>query len=127
MNLVSRMRTWSLMRARALRLLLSAATVPLVWMWSTGMAFAANPTVNYGTSNTQLSSTVTTTLESVATTIRDVLGATALVVILVAALTNHFVHDQRSKDRAKEMIVAAIVGLLLAAFAPAIVNWIASL
>lgn len=85
------------------------------------------PQVNYGTGNTALSGSVTTAMENLAQTIRLVLGGTALVVILVAAVMNHFVHDQRAKERAKELIAAAVVGLLLAAFAPQIVNFIASL
>ena len=85
------------------------------------------PPVGYGNGNTALSGTVTTAMESLAQTIRLVLGGTALVVILVAAVMNHFVHDQRAKERAKELIAAAVVGLLLAAFAPQIVNFIASL
>lgn len=85
------------------------------------------PPVKYGTGSTALSGTVTTAMESLAQTIRLVLGGTALVVILVAAVLNHFVHDQRAKERAKELIAAAVVGLLLAAFAPQIVNFIASL
>ena len=90
--------------------------------------FAAGiPAVNYGNGNTALSTPVVTAMESVAATIRLVLGGTALVVILAAAIMNHFVHDPRAKERAKELIGAAVVGLLLAAFAPQIVNFIASL
>jgi len=88
------------------------------------------PTVSYGastTGGTAFDTNVQNGLESAATIIRDVLGATALLVILVAAVMNHFVHDPRAKERAKELIGAAVVGLLLAAFAPAIVNFIISL
>jgi len=84
-------------------------------------------TVNYGSGNTAFSGTVTAAMESIAETIRLVLGGTALVVILVAAVMNHFVHSPQAKERAKELIGAAVVGLLLAAFAPQIVNFIASL
>ena len=91
--------------------------------------FAAGgiPAVNYGAGNAGLSTPVTTAMENIAETIRMVLGGTALVVILAAAIMNHFVHDPRAKERAKELIGAAVVGLLLAAFAPAIVNFIAGL
>ena len=85
------------------------------------------PAVNYGSGNSSLSQPVTTAMENIAATIRLVLGGTALVVILAAAIMNHFVHDPRAKERAKELIGAAVVGLLLAAFAPAIVNFIAGL
>ncbi|MCY0885794.1 MAG: pilin [Firmicutes bacterium] len=85
-----------------------------------------NP-VNYSTANTALGDKVTNAMESIASTIRYLLGGTALVVILAAAIMNHFVHDPRAKERAKELIGAAVVGLLLAAFAPAIVNFIANL
>ena len=89
------------------------------------------PTVQYGTgtgtgAGGAFISTVTNAMENGAETIRMVLGGTALLVILVAAVMNHFVHDQRAKERAKELIAAAVVGLLLAAFAPSIVNFIAS-
>lgn len=86
------------------------------------------PPVGYGAgTGSGFATTVTGSMENVATTIRDLLGGTALVVILVAAVMNHFVHDPRAKERAKELIGAAVVGLLLAAFAPAIVNFIISL
>ena len=85
------------------------------------------PTVSYGTGNTTLGQTVNNSMENIAATIRYVLGGTALVVILAAAVMNHFVHDARAKERAKELIGAAVVGLLLAAFAPQIVNFIAGL
>lgn len=90
-------------------------------------AGAGIPKVQYGTSTGTLSTKVNTAMENIAETIRLVLGGTALVVILAAAVMNHFVHDQRAKDRAKELIGAAVVGLLLAAFAPQIVNFIAGL
>lgn len=92
-----------------------------------GPAFASGiPPVQYGTANAAAGN-VTTALTGIAATIRDVLGATALVALVVAALVNHFVHDQRAKDRAKEIVAAAVGGLLIAAFAPAIVNWFGSL
>lgn len=85
------------------------------------------PTVQYGTGNTTVSNQVVPAMENIARTIQLLLGGTALVVILVAAIMNHFVHDPQAKQRAKELIGAAVVGLLLAAFAPAIVNFLASL
>jgi len=84
------------------------------------------PTVSYGTAGS-LGTTVSTELENIAATIRDILGATALLALVAAALVNHFIHDPRSKDRAKEIVVAAIVGLLIAAFAPQVINWITTL
>lgn len=83
--------------------------------------------VQYGTGNQGVDKVITGAMENIAQTIRLVLGGTALVVILAAAVMNHFVHDPRAKDRAKELIGAAVVGLLLAAFAPQIVNFIAGL
>lgn len=85
------------------------------------------PPVTYGNGNTAVGNTINSSLEQIAATIRYVLGATALVVFLVAAVTNHFVHDERAKMRAKELVSAAVVGLLVAAFAPQIVNFIGSL
>lgn len=106
---------------------IAAQLVPLVLIGgSTVFAASSIPTVQYGTGNA-VATTVNTALENIAATIRDVLGGTALVAILVAAIVNHFVHDARAKDRAKEIIASAIVGLLIAAFAPQIVNWFASL
>lgn len=99
-----------------------AATLPTGHLMASGI-----PTVNYGTGDSAAANTVTTAMENVASTIRMVLGGTALVVILAAAVMNHFVHDARAKERAKELIGAAVVGLLLAAFAPQIVNFIAGL
>lgn len=95
-------------------------------------AFASSgggiPPVQYGTgTGAGLATKVTSATENMAETIRLMLGGTALVVILVAAIMNHFVHDERAKMRAKELISAAVVGLLLAAFAPSIVNFITSL
>lgn len=91
------------------------------------LAAGGIPPVQYGTGNTALTTPVVGAMQNIAQTIRLVLGGTALVVILAAAVMNHFVHDQQAKQRAKELIGAAVVGLLLAAFAPAIVNFIASL
>lgn len=85
------------------------------------------PQVQYGNGNTALGNTINSAMENIAATIRYVLGATALVVILAAAVMNHFVQDPRAKERAKELVAAAVVGLLLAAFAPQIVNFIAGL
>jgi hypothetical protein len=108
---------------RRASLMLTAALV-----WGAGaVAHAAGPApVQYGTPGAAANVAVGA-LENVAATIRDVLGATALVAFLVAALTNHFVHDQHAKERAKEIMAAAIVGLLIAVFAPSVVNWIGSL
>lgn len=119
---VRRDRQWN-WRHRVALLLTSA----VMWMVAGSAAFAAGPApVSYGTPN-GAAGTVITALEGIAGTIRDVLGATALVAFLVAAIVNHMVHDDRAKDRAKEIMASAVVGLLVAAFAPAIVNWIASL
>lgn len=91
------------------------------------MAGGGIPTVKYGNGNTALGNAVDSGLENIAATIRYILGATALVVFLAAAVMNHFVHDPRAKERAKELVGAGVLGLLIAAFAPQIVNFIASL
>ncbi len=104
-------------------------TLFVSWIVASGTSFAAGggiPAVQYGAPNAA-ATTIDTALEGVAGTVRDILGVTALLAIVGAALVNHFVHDPRSKERAKEMVAAAIVGLLLAVFAPNIVNWIAAL
>ena len=102
-----------------------AATLPHGHYLAAGSGI---PPVNYGAgADTKFSGQVSGAAENVASTIRDILGATALIAFVVAALMNHFVHDQRAKERAKELIGAAVVGLLVAAFAPQIVNFIASL
>ncbi|MDA8218775.1 MAG: hypothetical protein M0Z94_14300 [Dehalococcoidales bacterium] len=104
------------------------AVLPLVLVGSEA-AFVSGvgiSKVGYGTGGA-LGTKINDELENVAATVRDILGGTALLALVVAALVNHFIHDPRSKDRAKEIVVAAIVGLLIAAFAPQIVNWIASL
>lgn len=104
------------------------AVLPLVLIGGEA-AFASGlgiSKVGYGTGGA-LGTKINDELENVAATVRDILGGTALLALVVAALVNHFIHDPRSKDRAKEIVVAAIVGLLIAAFAPQIVNWIASL
>lgn len=102
--------------------------LPLVVMGAQA-AFASGlniPKVGYGTAGS-LGTKINGEIENVAATVRDILGGTALLALVVAALVNHFIHDPRSKDRAKEIVVAAIVGLLIAAFAPEIINWIISL
>ncbi len=120
---VSKTPGWSWLMPLALMI----GTLLSVLVPTSVFAAAGIPAVNYGNGNTALSTPVVTAMESVAATIRLVLGGTALVVILAAAIMNHFVHDPRAKERAKELIGAAVVGLLLAAFAPQIVNFIASL
>jgi len=120
-----RVRPW-ILPVLTLVLLVWAAIAP-------DLVFAAPapiPNVSYGngtTGGTTFDTNVQNGLYNAALIIRDVLGATALLVILVAAVMNHFVHDPRAKERAKELIGAAVVGLLLAAFAPSIVNFIISL
>lgn len=96
-----------------------------VVLFGHGVAFAA---VSYqggfpsvGSSN--LTNGINGALTTIAVDIRNIGGVTALLAIVVAAIMNHFVHDQQAKDKSKELIKAAIVGLLLFAFAPAIVNF----
>ena len=103
------------------RIALSA--LPLVVIGGQAVFASGLPSVNYGTTGS-LGHTVNQELENLAATVQYILGGTALLALVIAALVNHFVHDPRSKDRAKEIVVAAIVGLLIAAFAPDIVNWI---
>ncbi|WP_020375097.1 pilin [Sulfobacillus thermosulfidooxidans] len=107
-------------------LLLSSALLALL-VHTPAFASSGIPPVQYGQGSTGIAQPVTTAMENVAETIRLILGGTALVVILVAAVMNHFVQDPRAKERAKELVGAAVVGLLLAAFAPQIVNFIAGL
>jgi hypothetical protein len=113
---------------RRWRAAVAAALAGVMAAWASAVAFAANtvPAVQYG-SGGSVAQTVSTALENVAATIRDVLGATALVALVGAALVNHFVWDQKAKDRSKEIVVAAFIGLLIAAFAPQIITWVASL
>lgn len=105
------------------------AAVPLVAVF--GAAALAQttggaPPIQYGNPSTPIANQVTTALEGVAQTIRWILGGTALVALLFAAFMNHM-PNQRSKEMAKEIVAAAVVGLLIAAFAPNIVNWVAGL
>ena len=91
-------------------------------------AFASGPpTVCYGTPTSTEQSVITTitgNLTGVAAMGRDLLGATCLIVFIGAAITNHFIHDPRSKERAKEIVYAGLIGVLVAAFAPMIINWL---
>jgi hypothetical protein len=103
--------------------MMGVAVVPMVLVASHAVFAAGSATVQYGAPS-GAAGTVISAMESVAGTIRYILGATALVAFLVAALVNHMVHDQHAKDRAKEIMASAVVGLLIAAFAPALVNWI---
>jgi hypothetical protein len=89
-------------------------------------AFAQVPQVQYGTANSAAQA-ISTQLENVAATIRDILGATALVAILIGAMLLHGAHDVHLQDTSKRVIAAAILALALAAFAPTIINWIGSL
>ena len=107
-----------------------AVTVTMVVtpvLLSAHAAFAAVPPARYGTPNGAISGSVSAAIEGLAATIRDILGATALLAIVVAAIMNHFVHSLRAKEQAKEVAFAAIIGLLIAAFAPDIVNFFAAL
>jgi hypothetical protein len=110
-------------RARVAGAVALAMTSPFVVNASVALAAGSSNCVQYGSSNSGVANTISTSMEGLAATIRDILGATALVALVAAALVNHFVHDQRAKDRAKEIAGAAVVGLLIAGFAPAIVNW----
>ena len=115
-------RRWTAGRAA----LISVAVVPMVFVASQAV-FAAGPaSVKYGAPS-GAAGIVVGAMESVAGTIRYILGATALVAFLVAAIVNHMVHDAHAKERAKEIMASAVVGLLIAAFAPAVVNWIAGI
>lgn len=101
-----------------------AASLPHTMLVASGSGI---PQVNFGNANTQLGNKINTGLETIAATLRDILGATALVVIIAAAVMNHYVINPRAKEVAKELIGAAVVGLLLAAFAPDIVNFFTGL
>lgn len=67
---------------------------------------------------------VKSTLQRIATSIRNVLGYTALITLLAAAAVAHFVHEPRAKERAREFVVVALLGLVIAGFAPTLINWI---
>ncbi|MCY0885614.1 MAG: hypothetical protein OWV35_06975 [Firmicutes bacterium] len=114
---------------RAWRWLTAVPAAVIALGWQAGVVLAANslPTVNYTKPDSTVVNGISTKLEGLATDIQYILGATALVALVAAALVNHFVVDQRAKERAKEIAGAAILGLLLAAFAPQIVNWFQSL
>ena len=118
---------WQRIRAGGRRLApVMLVAGPLVLLASHGVLAAGPATVQYGNPS-GAAGVVVTAMESVAGTIRYILGATALVAFLVAAIVNHMVHDLRAKERAKEIMASAVVGLLIAAFAPAVVNWIAGI
>lgn len=103
-----------------------AALVPLVLMGG-GAAFAANPpAVNYTYPTGNAAGAIAAAVEGLATTIRWILGPTALLALVIAAFMNH-VPNQHTKEQAKEVAMAAIVGLLIAAFAPTIITWITGL
>ena len=122
--MVKRLRVWvRWQRSRIQATMMGVAVVPMVLVASHAVFAAGSATVQYGAPS-GAAGTVISAMESVAGTIRYILGATALVAFLVAALVNHMVHDQHAKDRAKEIMASAVVGLLIAAFAPALVNWI---
>ena len=70
--------------------------------------------------------TISSSVEQLATIIRWILGATGLLALLVAAIMNH-VPNQHTKEQAKEILMAAIVGLLIAAFAPQIIGFFVGL
>lgn len=101
----------------------------LVWaiLWAAGDALAAPP-VGYGNEiGGAAVGKVNSVLQGLATDIRDILGFTALLTLLAAALVKPLLHEPRAKERARELVVAAIVGFLIAAFAPMIVNFLESL
>lgn len=91
------------------------------------MAGSGVPTVQYGTPNGQFAGSVTALVQNAAATLREIVGATALLCIVIAALLWHFIHDQRATERAKELVAAAVIGLLVVAFAPQIVNMVIQL
>lgn len=70
--------------------------------------------------------TISNSVEQIATIIRWILGATGLLALLVAAIMNH-IPNQHTKEQAKEILMAAVVGLLIAAFAPQIIGFFITL
>lgn len=126
-RLVNRLAAWG-RRARRAGTALAASMVAwgVVALTAAGPAFAQVPQVNYGQSS-PAAQTIAGDLENIAATIRDVLGATALVAILIGALLLHGAHDVHLQDTSKRVIAAAVLALLLAAFAPTIINWIGSI
>ena len=105
----------------------SVLAMALPFMLAGGVsAFAVGPgTVNYVAPTGVASSaatTMTNAVEQIAGVIRWVLGGTGLLALIVAAVMNH-VPNQHTKEQAKEIAMAAVVGLLIAAFAPSIINF----
>lgn len=126
-RLVSRLRAWGRRARRAGRGLMAAAAAwGVAALTLAAPAFAQVPQVQYGTANAA-AQTISTQLENVAATIRDILGATALVAILIGAMLLHGAHDVHLQDTSKRVIAAAVLALALAAFAPTIINWIGGL
>lgn len=102
------------------------AMLPLLLVGGSAAFASGTGPVQYGAPSPSFTDKVIPALESIAATIRYILGATALVALVIAAFMNH-VPNQKSKEQAKEIAMAAVVGLLLAAFAPAIVTFFGSL
>lgn len=112
-------------RARAVRVgLLAALGVVFGAIVLTGGSHVALAAGSVTSCVGNVETCVQTAADNVTNTIRVILGATAVIVFMVAAFVNHFVYDPRSKDRAREMMVAAIAGLLIAAFAQDIVSFV---
>lgn len=99
--------------------------LPLVLMGGAVAMAASPPSVNYVDptgSAAGIASTVSTQIEQVAGILRWILGPTGLVALIVAAIMNH-VPSQRMKEMAKEIAGGAVVGLLIAVFAPNIISF----
>jgi hypothetical protein len=105
-----------------------AAVVAAVLIGSGAADAATVGSVTFGSGiSSTLGTGIINSLDTIASMIRYIMGSTALIVIVAAAAYMHFIHNPRSKETAKELLFGAIIGLLLAAFAPQIVNFITSL
>lgn len=113
---------------RVKRLLVTVSTsITSLWIMGATALAADPPRVAYGSGDESTVQVITGALQKVATSIRDILGFTALLALIIAALIAHFVHDPRSKERARELVVVAIIGMAIAAFAPTLINWVEGL
>lgn len=102
----------------------------VVLLGNTGLAFAAGHSlsgglatacVGYGTAVGGFN-TVPTAIENIAATGQILIGSLALLALVAAGLTNMFWHNPHAKELARGMIEGAIFGMLIAIFAPTLIN-----
>ncbi len=90
----------------------------VVLLGNSGLAFAC---VGYGTAVGGFN-TVPTAIENIAATGQILIGSLALLALVAAGLTNMFWHNPHAKELARGMIEGAIFGMLIAIFAPTLIN-----